>query len=552
MRRRWSITAALMLAALQTPACQDHVFDYTPDLRVRATAVTTAVFNVEPTDVLFVIDNSGSMAEEQDELIRNATAFIEEMSASPNDFRIGVVSTDPVNLPAGPVNDRDLCCMHLQCNTSVGVAPRHNCTRQTDRCIPDGSGGSSGVCMHECSEDRDCMPGESCNLGTGYCQVVVPCSSPFAPTQPMFCDAGNLRSPTGLPFHVADSGSDYDQWFMSRPADSSEAARQALVQQFADTVRSLGVNGSTFEAGLEAMHLALDELSAPHSSGHNRGFPRPGADLAVIFLTDEDDCSRPSDAAYFGDMQTDCYAASGRATLTEAAINYVTFLANLKGNGDYEAGIKKVRAAAILGGVRWDPDMGTSEPLLSFEPRGCYLQRGIGPTEDCGCWVIVDALADPALDLYCQILAGPPYSQRTDRWPPKEVTGGVAGGCLAMPGSRYLEFLEHLSAERVRLGYRSDTLVDSICSDDYQQTLLNIVNSVILNDCFVIDQVPLGGAAGLEVRLNGEVLTPVEAESDQRGWSWYPATSEICLEGGLRKRLNDEFEILVITENTVD
>jgi hypothetical protein len=60
---------------------------------------------------------------------------------------------------------------------------------------------------------------------------------------------------------------------------------QPLPQTFS-CMAQLGGTGCGFEAQLEAMKRALD-------GGHpeNAGFLRPDADLAVIFLTDEDDCS---------------------------------------------------------------------------------------------------------------------------------------------------------------------------------------------------------------------------------------------------------------------
>jgi hypothetical protein len=54
----------------------------------------------------------------------------------------------------------------------------------------------------------------------------------------------------------------------------------------------LGATGCGFEAPLEAMKRALDG-----SNPENAGFLRDGADLAVIILTDEDDCS--GDASLF-------------------------------------------------------------------------------------------------------------------------------------------------------------------------------------------------------------------------------------------------------------
>src|SRR3712207_5355185 len=58
----------------------------------------TAAPSVEPqrTDILFVIDNSGSMAEEQQGIATELPAFIEELRKGAGvvqDFQVGVVTT---------------------------------------------------------------------------------------------------------------------------------------------------------------------------------------------------------------------------------------------------------------------------------------------------------------------------------------------------------------------------------------------------------------------------------------------------------------------------
>jgi hypothetical protein len=66
-----------------------------------------AVARFQPVDILFVVDNSGSMADEQEALARNFRAFIEVAARNPlNDYRIAVISTDaggnPADTPDGP------------------------------------------------------------------------------------------------------------------------------------------------------------------------------------------------------------------------------------------------------------------------------------------------------------------------------------------------------------------------------------------------------------------------------------------------------------------
>jgi hypothetical protein len=54
----------------------------------------TFLHHIHPVDILMVIDNSGSMAEEQDLLDVNATPFLDFLELTGSDYHIGVVTTD--------------------------------------------------------------------------------------------------------------------------------------------------------------------------------------------------------------------------------------------------------------------------------------------------------------------------------------------------------------------------------------------------------------------------------------------------------------------------
>ncbi len=168
-------------------------------------------------DLLFVIDDSGSMAEEQASLARNFAAFMDALGTIEGglpDVHIGVVSTD---VGSGGVN--------------VG-----GCSSATR---PDGDDGA---------------------LLTSGCPGV---------TAPYLED---IALPTGA---------------------RQRNYRGDLAEVFGCMAR-LGTTGCGFEAPLEAAARAL----AP---GKNPGFLRPEAMLAVIFVTDEDDCSARPGGALFAD-----------------------------------------------------------------------------------------------------------------------------------------------------------------------------------------------------------------------------------------------------------
>jgi hypothetical protein len=181
MRTRTALLATL-LAAFTGCAC-----DTVPSDALESCEASQVVPLAVATDILFVIDDSVSMAGEQALLQNGLAAFIQTLAASPvaNDFQIGVTTTSVAEFDG------------------TAVAPVGDL------------------------------------VGAG----IMPASSP------------------------------------------------TLVADFQATVL-VGTAGSSREQPFEAARLAL-EKSAP--GGANEGFLRAGARLAIIFLSDEDDCSGPLD-----------------------------------------------------------------------------------------------------------------------------------------------------------------------------------------------------------------------------------------------------------------
>ncbi|MEZ4366319.1 MAG: VWA domain-containing protein, partial [Kofleriaceae bacterium] len=150
-------------------------------------------------DLLFVIDNSGSMQQEQANLAANFPGFIAVLEASGLDYRVGVTTTG-----------RDYA---YQLATPIGAIAM------------DQDGG----------------------------------------------DNGHLLAPSGCG--------------MTRPwieqADADPAGTFACLA-------AVGTSGPSDEMPLGALRDALEDRML---DGSNAGFLRPDALLAVVILTDEDDCS---------------------------------------------------------------------------------------------------------------------------------------------------------------------------------------------------------------------------------------------------------------------
>lgn len=164
---------------------------------------------VRGVDILFVIDNSGSMREEQASLVANFERFVtvlNNIEGGLPDIHIGVVSTN-----AG-----------------------------------------SGQGITGCEGDGD--NGILLNAPSGAC-------TPPGPERYI----RDVASPDGLTRITNHGGS--------------------LADSFS-CIAELGITGCGFEQPLEAMRRALDG-----SNPQNAGFLRPDALLAVVIITDEDDCS---------------------------------------------------------------------------------------------------------------------------------------------------------------------------------------------------------------------------------------------------------------------
>jgi hypothetical protein len=216
-------------------------------------------------DFLFVVDNSGSMCQEQAALTRTLEAVVPTLSRL--DYRIAVISTD----------------------------------MRTE--------GQQGRFL----------------------------ASPAPPEASLNC-----RDAQGEPFvpDTADCGTFLDGRALPEIINARETPDLVGLKGWFRCLATLGTSGDGFEKGLSASRLALgcDGPNAAHfgscctESGYDRqacsatppDFLRPEADLVVVYVTDEDDCSDPaSDTASSdvvicregpadadGDLTPDAYAAA--------------------------------------------------------------------------------------------------------------------------------------------------------------------------------------------------------------------------------------------------
>lgn len=190
------------------------------------------VMGCDKMDLLFIVDNSTSMFDEQQNLLASFPSFIAEIEAvlESGDYQVMVIDTD-----IGPWNGcYDSISNSFDCDLWCGA---------------------------NCSDECDC----ECN------------SEPCAPFSTQSCDAllGTGRTVSGDGMNCG---------FPGRRYLTSEDPNPTVAFECAATV---GIGGAPSERPMQAMMDALGVHSEP--GGCNEGFLRDDALLIVTLVTDEDD-----------------------------------------------------------------------------------------------------------------------------------------------------------------------------------------------------------------------------------------------------------------------
>ncbi len=234
-------TAALLLGG-----CLDHPVKEVKYDKIIDLPVPLPLDVNRDVDILFVIDNSGSMAEEQALLSANFAAFINVLEAPDvrANYRIGITTTD------------------------VTTAGCKGTTPENGRLV-----------LSSCQDRMD--QGE-----------FVFNNQDFSFACDDFCsksDADLEITPTLIDADRGDeSKAKPRRWLESYGGRTNVAGVDSMVEAF-QCYGPQGVAGCGFESHLEAMYLSLAAASDP--GANHFGFLRDKALLSVVFISDETDCS---------------------------------------------------------------------------------------------------------------------------------------------------------------------------------------------------------------------------------------------------------------------
>ena len=272
--------ALLVLCALA--GCQDYNFNPVGKCVIQPGSSRIKLGSLGTADLLFVIDDSGSMAPEQASLARNFGSFITALKAlqaaraadklDPFEFHVAI-TTSSVFEGWVPSSGSPTCTgQPLQC----AIARSHNSGNPTANLCTDPA--DSGLLCEDLVENY--YP----SFNAVGCTAGVATENAAYPQGSFVAAAGNPRV-----LHFTK-----DVWAGTPDADAKLAQLATFFQQNIN----VGTCGSGMEQHLEAGRLAVDKALAGTQPGLTAGeWPHAGAKLVVVWLGDEDDCSNPNDPA---------------------------------------------------------------------------------------------------------------------------------------------------------------------------------------------------------------------------------------------------------------
>ena len=232
--------------------------------------------------------------------------------------------------------------------------------------------------------------------------------------------------------------------FLSYAIEEGEAPVLAAIEKMGQDfacISNLGTDGCGFEQQLEVSYRALMVQSQP--GGTNGGFLRPEAILALVFVTDEEDCSAEDTSVFdLSDPYCDCgMGCYFRQELLFLPSRYAAMLESLKPGQDW------VALAVVAGVPSGDPVCNGRGDQIAECLDAPLMQYTLRP-DATGIEFVCKYPAD------CQP-PDPPYS----------------GDCMSdsFPGRRLVELAQVLGP---------NATVGSICAENYEPVLLDLAAMV--------------------------------------------------------------------------
>jgi hypothetical protein len=405
-----SVRPALVLAsALCATGCPNYLFEQKVPNEVHEKQIVRGGAKSPSSDVLLVIDNSGSMEAEEMNLKDNLDKFINALatgtSSGASDYHFGVVTMD-LTTQAGEMNG-------LVKSTWFQNSPYD----------------LTGFFIDDCK-------------------------------------------PANIP-HGCFRGPDPKY----RILKASELSKADLISKFRDNV-TVGTCGAGVETGLQAVVEALKHAA---SGDCNDGFLRPDANLVIIIISDDDD----------------------EDPILRPPSDFVDQLAQLKD-------ISKVRFANIGGYVNGQPTHCRNPLNAMCGQQICMNPPLMGDHMPCGT-AMPNACAGPSgmypEGEFCQLAPqsamGQCENKQLQYFTPFQCNlcefFNGADCCVGSPSPRYLSYGEEIERRvheaipaisitgcQAMTGKSTSCLAESICQDNYSDTLIRIAHELLVTTQFFL------------------------------------------------------------------
>ena len=255
-------------------------------------------------DILWVIDNSVSMCQEQNALADNINEFIQKITGFVNvDVRLAVVTTDglsekergkfhhelPKQFPPNCLERRvEVCLSDADClsalKNKVPTPAKWGCEPPSQGAVylTNANGSVNSACRFTCSDNTtpaSSSPQCKAEFDAQATESTYQCIAPGGDLSLRGC----IKPPA-----VQGCPSDLPDWVDAERAEERGTTVADLFGCMA-VVGALQDKNPQLEQGLVTASLALD-VNGPNAN-QAKGFLRPDAYQVIIFVSDEEDCS---------------------------------------------------------------------------------------------------------------------------------------------------------------------------------------------------------------------------------------------------------------------
>ena len=374
-------------------------------------------------DILFVIDNSGSMGEEQAILAANVASFIQVLEADDveADYRIGITTTDMGN-PWCPADST---------TPEQGRLVMSSCKNRLADFLFSGT-----------VDVQDLACNDICSLTDAELEI-LPTTTAVDP------------DPKPRPWLERIAGK------KNIPASTNTADAFACFGP-------QGVNGCGYESQLESMYFSL--VRARTETEESYGFMRDNAILAVIFLTDEEDCSYNTEwAEIFDSDGNQVFWSDPSADLPTSALCWNAGVVCQGDPSSYDI------CDPVNKGVNGELDVDDEEAVLRPVSRYVNLVEGIE---------LEKQALDPSQEVIVALIGGvdasgvPYYADSPD--PEFQELFGIGPGCEApnpLDPENPIQAIPPVRLRDMTKAFTENNMF-SICESDYSPALEAVADRI--------------------------------------------------------------------------